>query len=389
MDNLLKGYAQKRRDDASQLELDLATRNMLQAEVARKLGKVPVAAPARPRFAWWPQLIIGVSCAAALTIAILVWKLPPENRLQDFENTAKTRSLESQSDREPAAHRAKEVAKSKDDKGASPEVSYDKTPHLSEATPSGSVSERRLDSGGILAKKAEAPAAPETGATNSLALSSPLASTAPTSTGGQLVAGAASSLAIKEEPSTTANPRNADLAQQQRIQFSQINNRAQYRDNFNSPPLPKVLTNFGLELSGSNVVVVDSDGAVYSGKVTANAPQSAARQTTFALSTGATRATKSAALNDDRKSTNDVDFRVSGYNNRLRAKVVFTGSLSQNNMSATNAPSLGGSQNSVVPSQAGEPQQALQQNAQQNLFLNGRVQVGRNTEFQIQAAPAK
>ncbi|MDB6057201.1 MAG: hypothetical protein JWO95_1045, partial [Verrucomicrobiales bacterium] len=81
MDKALKAYAQKRRDDSPQIEMDLAARNMLQAEVKRTLGEVPVPAPtrSRPRFAWWPQMLIGVASAAALAIAVLFWKLPSRN----------------------------------------------------------------------------------------------------------------------------------------------------------------------------------------------------------------------------------------------------------------------------------------------------------------------
>src|SRR3954471_24297133 len=79
MDKVLKAYAQKRREDGGQIEMDLVTRNMLHAEVARKLGPVPVVVKARPRFAWWPQIIMGVAGCAAVAIALILW-LPPQSR---------------------------------------------------------------------------------------------------------------------------------------------------------------------------------------------------------------------------------------------------------------------------------------------------------------------
>ena len=45
--------------------------------------------------------------------------------------------------------------------------------------------------------------------------------------------------------------------------------RAIYRRNYQSPPLPRVLTRFSIQVAGASVVVTDADGSVYSGQLAA------------------------------------------------------------------------------------------------------------------------
>jgi hypothetical protein len=167
----------------------------------------------------------------------------------------------------------------------------------------------------------------------------------------------------------------AKLPTQQNFRFAQINNRAQYRINLNSPPLPKVLTNFGLERVGTNIVVHDADGSVYSGKIiTLNdslAKRAPSQQQTFDGPNGIPEDTFS--------------FRVTGYNKHLRQKIVFSGSL-QNAIATTNALDNITTRQAPAQNLAGNQQQ---QSPAQNLQLNGKVQVGRNSEFEIEAAPTK
>jgi hypothetical protein len=413
MDKALKAYAQKRRDESDQFELDLATRNMLQAEVQRTLGKVPVAAQtqtARPRFAWWPRIIMGVACTAALALAFILWKAPTHEQAPTPELTtatttpetptvARTATDEGFAKQQPATAQpapAPSVA-------AAPEPEH-KTPARSEVAADRSEKDanKAVDAPAALAKKEVAaplatPRADDTvivpnerfyaSEPSDLAASNTLSNGVVTtdsiaSSAGTLTINPSTSAALagnggaiggeyKTAPTVTMNSsapisgaltlnEKANVVTRQRIQFAQVNNRAQYRANLNSPPLPKVLTNFNFELNGTNVLVRDADGSVYSGKVTSQAQNVSA----FFNTQNANAAQDNYA------------FRVSGYNNRLRAKVIFTGNVTN---ALTNQLNF--------TRQLNVQNQAAGAAVQQNMLLNGRVQVGKNTEFEIEAAP--
>lgn len=52
-----------------------------------------------------------------------------------------------------------------------------------------------------------------------------------------------------------------------RQQFQQVDSRAPYRQNFNSPPVPEVMKDFAFERTGDRVRIVDADGSTYEGTV--------------------------------------------------------------------------------------------------------------------------
>jgi hypothetical protein len=54
---------------------------------------------------------------------------------------------------------------------------------------------------------------------------------------------------------------------QQRFYFQQVDQRTRYRRNLNSPPAPKVLTAFEMQQNGQNLRIVDADGSVYDGVI--------------------------------------------------------------------------------------------------------------------------
>jgi hypothetical protein len=412
MDKVLKAYAQKRREDSVQMDLDLPTRRMLQAEVSRTFRKVPVQAQSRPRFVLWPQLIMGVACAAALAIAILLWKLPAESTLKvNAGRSAEYHDLTAVNPAAPATDLgAVEAAKPApsvvlEKKSADQPLSFsakaeaprnESTLTVTGAQPDAGVADSsrfKDDVDGRDSNVTRAPAKvsvenraqPPVGST-----ASPVA--APAATTASLAASSASP-PQQNEPQVLAGELvvNKQVAQaaQSRMQFSQIDNRAQYRRNLNSPPLPKVLTNFNVERNGSNVLVRDADGSTYTGKIVAlnGVEQSKAGQLGM-VNGGAIG--KNISQNGEGTAQDTFAFRVSGYNSRLRQKVVFTGSVT-NSLVTTNAIVLNATQQSAAPSQNSQNangQQALQQNAQ-NVLLNGRVQIGRGSEFDIEAAPTK
>ena len=51
------------------------------------------------------------------------------------------------------------------------------------------------------------------------------------------------------------------------LRFNQVDSRARFRFNRNSPPLPNILKSFQLQRLGSNIVVIDADGSVYEGTI--------------------------------------------------------------------------------------------------------------------------
>lgn len=58
-----------------------------------------------------------------------------------------------------------------------------------------------------------------------------------------------------------------NVAASERQQFRQLDNRAGYRQNFNSPPVPQVMQDFAFERTGDRVRIVDADGSTYEGAV--------------------------------------------------------------------------------------------------------------------------
>lgn len=172
--------------------------------------------------------------------------------------------------------------------------------------------------------------------------------------------------------------------QKQRIEFSQVSNYGQYRVNLNSPPLPKVLTKFRFERTGTNVLIKDADGSVYAGKAFQNAVSQ--NHTQAFVGGGVANSANSPALNaGDAIPDDNFAFRVSGYNNKLRQKIIFNGNVinAAQNALSSNVVSLY-DQSGALQNQSNNTQQLLRA---QNVLLNGRVQVGRNSEFNIQAAP--
>lgn len=53
-------------------------------------------------------------------------------------------------------------------------------------------------------------------------------------------------------------------------EFVQLDSRAQYRRNVQSPPLPKILQSFRLEQQGNHVRFLDADGSIYEGEAAAS-----------------------------------------------------------------------------------------------------------------------
>lgn len=110
------------------------------------------------------------------------------------------------------------------------------------------------------------------------------------------------------------------------LHFQQVDHTTRYRRNLNSPPVPRVLTQFEVRQLGSNVRIVDADGSIYEGPAQAavelgrsSAPQ---RSTVSAVSAqGTALQTGAMAPTADQP----FSFRVIGTNRTLNQPVIFTG----------------------------------------------------------------
>lgn len=108
--------------------------------------------------------------------------------------------------------------------------------------------------------------------------------------------------------------------------FQQLDDRAQYRQNFNSPPVPQVLQQFAFERIGDRVRIVDGDGSAYEGSVLPELAEAATRM-------------KRLAAGDDQRDRKDqllrkaqpgdpvesYRFVASGLNRKLNQSVEFRG----------------------------------------------------------------
>ena len=342
MDELLKAWARKRRAEAGPpLEMDPATRNLLQGEVIRTFrqpsSEGSSAAYSLPLF--WRRLLIGGACVAVVLVAAGLWlrfdherelKLAQdrENKLLFFTQSAPEGHAPNRDTETSGLHermRRFELGTA-DRNGGQPAVALAETKTPS---PSRSPSQRQPQVQEDLASASAAPAVRDTSRVD-LALST-LATDADVLSNGprfqfRLPAQPARtpvgaiSLAMKDShqaqlgeaevpvpkvtalEQSTANyglaataPAQASTAAQflsgsQRqgaLYFRQIDPRGKYRQNLNSPPTPKVLTTFEVRQTGQNLQIIDADGSVYDGLI-----KSASQRRTQALSRGAVAAAR-------------------------------------------------------------------------------------------------
>lgn len=100
IEELLKAYAKKRRDDAgAPLEMHLATRRLLQGEVARLRPK-PDSRPVswfQLMLQFWPR--IGFAVSIVIALGVIVWMLNPgDKRSAEFAQAARKPAPKSSSD---------------------------------------------------------------------------------------------------------------------------------------------------------------------------------------------------------------------------------------------------------------------------------------------------
>lgn len=207
--------------------------------------------------------------------------------------------------------------------------------------------------------------------------------------------------------------------------YVQVDNRAQYRRNFNSPPPLPVMNQFSVQQNGPQVVIVDADGSQYTGLIT-NAPALAQTLTGQAAAPSAEMvqryglalpAVQTAAAGgvSGAEANNVWFFRVSGTNRSLNQSVVFEGNLLNSvpaeleAMKAQNTQAGVGEATTSLATATAAPAQSVNsntynfqnspgisnsyqnfyQNAYQNSQIRGRVTVGGSNQVEINALSAQ
>jgi|GEM_PF-5678785 len=262
--------------------------------------------------------------------------------------------------------------------------------------------------GGRLDDK-KTPAAPLFAGRN--AHSSLVASPAPTTVqpSGQLAKNDGGLLSPSRKLDLDLATRAADT----RANFVQLDSRSQYRLNVLSPPLPKVLASFQFERSGQKIRILDGDGSVYEGEIVNPMATFAAKTPggssgilegkTPARTRGSSEGRKKSEINKPISggANETISFRVSGMNKKLNQPIIFNGALlagnetTLNGFTATNglrtdSPAALNRKKEIHPAAAGGKISGKDEFnfdlAQPSTRINGRVQIGRKTEFEINAA---
>jgi hypothetical protein len=341
MDDLLKAYAKKRREQAEPaLEMHPATRKMLQEEVKRALA----APPKHTRSNWfsgmWGVGALG-GAFAVLLLLFVVFRMP-------MNDTARTAPPPSHTLRDSKAV-APAAAPAADKNGLSEAASAAAAPAnlAGSAAPSGAGAAPPADSLAQSARRemrygGRGPQA------NSSVLDTEKNASAP--------------------PPGSAGPDVAEGA------FVQVQSSAA-----ESPP-SNILSNFRVSRAGQNVRVVDGDGSIYDGQVLDD----------FASDTRQdfTKKTQQQAKDISQAATANYAFKVAGTNRLAQQRVVFTGSVSNILDMPVAAPAgqMASAQNQKASQTQNMTSNGIVQSAQtQNSHLTGKVQVGGGREFQIEA----
>ena len=363
MDELLRAYAKKRREQAEPVaEMHPATRKLLQDEVKRTLAASP--APTRPSWrVWrWPLLAMWGGMAVLLVMFAMLNAQFRSLAPGDLEEDALRRSLV------PPAVVAKKQSAARDAQrgdrdGRAPQ---DIGSAVVSTAPAGVPSAAPA----MVAESLQNENAP---LSVSPALAARVASPVPAAVdGASMRGGARSARAPAAAPAPSAASVGADVAAGN---FVQIHDRARA----GAAPLPpsNLLSNFRMLRSGQNVSVVDADGSVYNGLVLDGTSNRAQFRGARAFQEQAK------ALKDAREETNWM-FHVTGVNNSLNQNIIFTGKvldLPWANAFDNAAASYGNA------SQFQNGSNGSQAPATQNSRVTGKVQVGGGKPFEIEAKP--
>ncbi|MEN9574143.1 MAG: hypothetical protein RL514_1998 [Verrucomicrobiota bacterium] len=110
-----------------------------------------------------------------------------------------------------------------------------------------------------------------------------------------------------------------------RQRFQQLDNRAGYRQNFNSPPVPQVLQDFAFERTGDRVRIVDTDGSTYEGAVMPVPAEESRLKEAAKFDAAAKRKDASSQPAQSADPQTAYRFYATGLNRKLNQSVTFRG----------------------------------------------------------------
>ncbi|MBU6399890.1 MAG: hypothetical protein KGS61_06195 [Verrucomicrobia bacterium] len=422
-DELLRSYAAKRRVQAgAPLELHPATRKLLQDEAARVFAR-PATEPrptTRPLAGWWLRLAWGGAALAAVAGLLVIVSSSGRRAAQPLQVAQKAQSktldrpkrsralAEDQQERlarKPVAVLSDRASQESTDTADS----RDAIDRLAARGPAPTVG----GGGGVEAAKQPGPYQAVEARQALVATAAPT----PALVANQSEAGVAGNQAafVAGNALTGTPPRR----------FVQIDSRARYRRNFNSPALPTVLTSFEVERGQDQIRIIDADGSIYEGRISnSQAGENVNRPAVKVPAQLGTELRKAAVLSAvQTSSTNpqasatpigieNYSFRAVGTNRSSRQTVVFSGEfvtaplsngagLGQNRMlvraSGVALPAAPAAAGGITQFQAAAtnfspaaPTLALPLPASQVSvgLIEGKVVVGGTNEFSLEAVPA-
>jgi len=380
MDELLRAYAKKRREQAGPAsEMHPATRKLLQDEVKRTFAANP--APTRRRSSWLVRWPIGAlwplgwagGMVAIMLLGFVVFRTPTRNpspaTIKEEGGRKKEEKLDTLT-RNPlpaTAPMEKSVSEAKTmQRTPAPVPEGTAVPALGASSVASTTSTPSVPLATSVAPQTAEVAASALGAGVAPAAGLPPVNFA---LGGARAYGRAIASAPPAGVPPTAN-EGSDVAAGE---FVQVPDRV--RGSAAASPPSNVLSTFNLSRAGQNVRVVDADGSIYDGQVLGGIPEGGAAE-------------EYAKKAKDANQNTNWAFKVAGTNHHLQQNIVFTGRFL--NMPAAAPPgqvaarNLNASQSQNAPP-AGRAQSAQQ--SAQNSRITGQVQVGGGKEFMIEAKP--
>lgn len=382
MDDLLKTYAKKRRDEAgAPLEMHAATRRMLQAEAAKLR---PVSAPASGSWLdalriFWPRVAFAAGILFVAGIVAITF-LQPANEKQNEMQFAKQdvatpavdryTATESRPALTPApAKPQRESVVALEDQISPPAPARREIKALPALTVAAEkdvvkklnsldvVQNEPLNNVALNRGAVAAPTAPAAPASEPVALGMVVAQSADKENRAASGPPTATALTAEAKSKNVADAKQTDslarsLKEEKPLAQQQLNN-ATTRSRFaNVQPVSRqklskattaydttVLANFVVEQDGEQLRVTDADGSVYDGKVLNSEAAAVGSETQSNLAAGARRDTAKPALaqagkdiqaqqpSDGPVAAASWNFRVSGTNRTLQQPVIVDGIL--------------------------------------------------------------
>lgn len=348
MDELLKAYADKRRQESgAPMELHPATRHLLQGEVARTYGGPRRQSWLAGLLTYWPRVAFAVGCLA-ITFTLMLLILP--RRAAEQMELAATTSRDAPAEEFNNGVQDKERSLRLNEAAEAPAATPSITPETSLADL------KRTDK---LVKNSEREALKPAGQAGLV-------------TREKKEADEVKLMFEQAGKETQVRAENANQFANQRFYWQR--KQGVYLG-AKVETQPQILDFFQYEQMGENIQITDQDGSVYAGRILSEQELRKQVPDDFTAAQGAAGPAAWAY---------PVQFfRATGTNRSLRqlvsieANIVQTNIVQTNTLPSRNAPI---SANGRLPAQ--QPQSQIQQ------LIRGRATIGRTQELNIEAVPA-